>query len=250
MSQTRQREFFSVRWKIVLSILVTLHLVAVVAEPFRFFTRSSRGTSPLADIPRQLLAPYVEFAYLNHGYFFFAPEPGPSHVMDVRLKFAGDKSGILRFPDRAAHWPRLYYHRNFMLSEFLHQLHAPPVQASPELAPEFLEAWQADRRMFETVRDSYRRHLQARYVAETVDIDRVEHRLPSMDEVLNAHLRLDDPTQYLILPDGLERDLPSESLPGLSPEPVGAVGSAVVPPVGSVRIDEAQERVEAEEVSK
>ena len=192
----------SQRSKVVLSLILILHLMAVTAEPIHFFTRSSRGTSPAADPVREWLAPYVEFAYLNHGYFFFAPEPGPSHLMECRLAFGEQENGRLRFPDKQAQRPRLLYHRHFMLAEFLHQLHVPPVQA--EIVADdrrLLSDWQADRGRFEMVRDSMIRHLLARYAADSAEIDRVEHRLPSDLEVLVQKLPLNDPTLYVTLPD-------------------------------------------------
>jgi hypothetical protein len=220
----------SSRWKIVLSVLLVLHLLAVTAEPLRFFTRSSRGTSPATDPVRIWLAPYVEFAYLNHGYFFFAPEPGPSHLMECRLEFGDSKSGDaevgrLRFPDKQAQRPRLLYHRHFMLAEFLHQLHVPPVE--PSLVGDdrrLLADWQADRGRYEMIRDSMARHLVARYGANAAVIERVEHRLPSDVEVLTQRLPLNDPSLYVTLPDApvfLPPDaigpvVPEQTPPGLS----------------------------------
>ncbi|MEZ6137273.1 MAG: hypothetical protein R3C53_20480 [Pirellulaceae bacterium] len=210
-------------WKIGLSVILVVHLLAVTAEPLRFFTRSSRGTSPVTDPVRMGLAPYVEFGYLNHGYFFFAPEPGPSHLLECRLSFGESEEGMLRFPDKQAQWPRLLYHRHFMLAEFLHQLHAPPVQAElVDDAPQLLADWRADRQRFEMVRDSYARHLMHRYGADAAKVARVEHRLPSNVEVLEQKLPLNDPTLYVVLPDAppLIPELPVEQVLELS-KPLG-----------------------------
>jgi hypothetical protein len=193
---------FSRNWKIALSGLLLLHCLAVIAEPFRFFTRSSRGNSPAADPLRLTLAPYIEFVYLNHGYFFFAPEPGPSHLMECELRFGENELGRLRFPDKQAQRPRLLYHRHFMLAEFLHQLHVPPVQSAIiEGDDQLLADWRADRGRFELVRDSMIRHVISRYDADGATISRVEHRLPSSDEVLVQRIALNDPTLYVVLPD-------------------------------------------------
>lgn len=235
------------RWKIVLSVLIVLHLLAVTAEPLRFFTRSSRGTSPATDPARVWLAPYVEFAYLNHGYFFFAPEPGPSHLLECRLeygdaKFGDVEVGRLRFPDKRAQRPRLLYHRHFMLAEFLHQLHVPPVQSTVVGDDRRLLAdWQADRARYEMIRDSMTRHLVARYGADGAVIERVEHRLPSDVEVLTQRLPLDDPSLYVILPD-TPVFLPPEGVAPLvsAQEQSGGVRLLVAPEVPA----------QAEEVSK
>ena len=193
-------------WKIALSLIIVVQLRSVVAEPFRFFTRSSRGTSPAADPARELLAPYVEFAYLNHGYFFFAPEPGPSHLMECHLTYEDGSTANLRFPDKHAQWPRLLYHRHFMLSEFLNQLHVPPVDAGlTRNDPELARSWEFDRRRFEMIQDSMRVHIRERYQATSVEIDRVEHRLPSYDEVFDQRLPLNAPGFYVTLMDAPPR---------------------------------------------
>lgn len=190
------------RWKWLLSAVVVLHLLAVVAEPFRFFTRSSRGTSPAADPARQWLAPYVEFAYLNHGYFFFAPEPGPSHLIECRMSLPDERQVSLVFPDKKKQWPRLLYHRHFMLAEFLHQLHVPPFDASLVGDDQrFASDWQAERKVFEGVRDSMAQHVATKFGAQTARIERLEHRLPSDDEVFRQRLPLNSPTLYIALPD-------------------------------------------------
>ncbi len=201
--------------KWVLSGIIFLHLLAVVAEPFRFFTRSRRGTSPAADPARNWLAPYIEFAYLNHGYFFFAPEPGPSHLMDCRLTLPDQQQVSLTFPDKHKQWPRLLYHRHFMLAEFLHQLHVPPFDE--ELAGDderFARQWQSERAVFELVRDSMSQHVEAKFGAAAARIERLEHRLPSDDEVLRQRLPLDSPVLYITLPDA-----PALSPDSLPPSP-------------------------------
>jgi hypothetical protein len=77
---------WSSKWRLILSIAVTIHMVAVFAEPFRFFTRSSqRSFSPDAGYIRSWLSAYIDFTYLHHGYFFFAPNPGPSHLISAQV---------------------------------------------------------------------------------------------------------------------------------------------------------------------
>lgn len=189
------------------SIGIVLQLLAVLAEPLRFFSfGTTRGSSPAADPVRVALAPYVEFAFLNHGYFFFAPEPGPSHLIQADLHFLDGSTRQVRYPDKAAQRPRLLYHRHFMLSEFLNQLHAPPVD--PQLVktlpgPE-AQAWTANRLRYEMVRDSMQRHLVTRFGAQSVAIQRVRHILPGSDAVLEQRLPLNDPSLYVVLPDSIE----------------------------------------------
>lgn len=219
------------KWKLLISALIVLHLLAVVAEPFAFFTRGANSASPAALPIRVNLAPYVEFGYLNHGYFFFAPNPGPSHLLECHLKTSSGEQSRLRLPDRKAQWPRLLYHRHFMLAEFLHQLHVPPVTAQDEaLTPdkELLAAWRIERGRFEMVRDSMLKHLRTRYDAESAEILRLEHRLPSSTEVFRDKVRLSDERLYLALPDASVDEMPAaplaeplpmnpESIPGVAP---------------------------------
>lgn len=191
------------RWKIAISVCILFHLLGVLAEPLFFFTRGN-SPSPMAGPLRRWMAPYVEFAYLNHGYFFFAPNPGPGHLMDCQLQSSDGKSSRIRLPDRQAQWPRLFYHRHLMLAEFLHQLHVPPVTAAdvantPD--PTMLEAMRADRAQFEMVRDSMIKHLKSRYGATEASIIRLEHRLPSSAEIFDEKIPLSDERLYAILPD-------------------------------------------------
>ena len=77
-------------------------------------------TRPLAD----WVAPIHRGLFLGHGYRFFAPDPGPAHLLVYRIT---DERGSLvegRFPDRDQYWPRLLYHRWFMLSESLYNEYA------------------------------------------------------------------------------------------------------------------------------
>ncbi len=205
------------RVRLVLSLLIGLHVLAVVAEPLRFFTRSSRGTAPLAELPRRWLAPYIDFAYLSHGYFFFAPEPGPSHLIDFHLVAPDGKRLVVRYPDRHAQWPRLLYHRHFMLAENLNQLWVPPWEgADPSVAPDVLEAWKRDRARFERVRDSMARHVARRFGGKVVAVDRVEHILPSDIQVFDEHIQLHDPRLYVVLPDAVPADDSGEVGPAVA----------------------------------
>jgi hypothetical protein len=224
-TEKEQQPGWGVRIRTLASVLIVVQLLAVTAEPFRFFTYgTTRGSSPAAEPVRAWLAPYVEFAFLNHGYFFFAPEPGPSHLMQATLSFADGTTSQIRYPDKKAQRPRLLYHRHFMLAEFLNQLHAPPVD--PELARQMpsgeSEAWANNRRLFESVRASMESHLANRYGAVSAKIDRVRHILPGSDAVLKEKLPLDHPSLYVILPDSLDpaeiSDLPSPD--GLFDQPV------------------------------
>jgi hypothetical protein len=220
-----------------LSIFVIVHVAAVFAEPFRFFSQSPvKPASAEAGWLRQTLAPYVDFMYLSHGYAFFAPNPGPSHLLECEIKQrpsireAGPENAknstvsTLRdlplidqpaesfsrlamrwrvFPDRAFDRPRLLYHRYFMLSEFYHTLFAPVALSEAELnEPGLKERWQVDRAVYESLQSSITNRLQKSHQAESIKLRRIEHELPSELQVLGDGWKLNDPRLYLILPEG------------------------------------------------
>jgi hypothetical protein len=61
---------------------------------------------------------YLDALYINHGYSFFAPDPGPGHLVFYEVY---DEQGNVKrqgkFPDWDVQWPRLWYHRHFMLAD-------------------------------------------------------------------------------------------------------------------------------------
>ncbi len=162
-------------------------------------------SAPDAAIVRTGLAPYIDMAYLHHGYFFFAPNPGPSHLMDIQLTYEDGNVRHLRLPDHQAQWPRLLYHRHFMLSEFLYQLYRPALSTengdATQLDPAMREAWYRERKLFERVRGSMEQHLATRYGAKKAEIQLMEHRLPNAVEVFDQKIAINDERLYMLLPD-------------------------------------------------
>jgi hypothetical protein len=102
----------------VASLLILLHVMAVWIAPF-----SVPPSSPLAQQLATWFRPYLEAAYLNHGYKFFAPDPGPTHLVRYELQLPGGETKTGTFPNLAEQRPRLLYHRHMMLSE---RLDGPP----------------------------------------------------------------------------------------------------------------------------
>jgi len=93
------------------SALILAFLFVVFMGPVTNPISTEELTAPIA----RTLAPVHQSLFLGHGYRFFAPDPGPSHLLLVRTSPEGENK--LVFPDRNRHWPRLMYHRWFMLSE-------------------------------------------------------------------------------------------------------------------------------------
>lgn len=185
---------WSLRRRLGVSLLLTVHLLAVFIAPFTFAASGRDASSPFALALMNTLRPYIDMMYLNHGYFFFAPEPGPSHQLRCRLEFAdGREPKELLFPDRRQQWPRLLYHRHFMLSEQLNSLFIP--ENPPTDEPEIMEVWRRERALYQVRRQSFEDHLRIRHGAADVTIVRVEHRPPSHAEALEG-VSLTDPRLY------------------------------------------------------
>ena len=123
----------------------------------------------------------VRLGDLDHGYFFFAPDPGASHLVRYRAEFDDGREPIAEmFPDKFKQWPRLLYHRHFMLSEHLHASFVPP-QPPPGLDPLALPDWRSSRGLYEARWEGFRRHLMRVHGADRVTLTRVEHRPPWAD---------------------------------------------------------------------
>jgi len=161
-------------WKRLISLLVTLHVVAVFVGPWAMPPHGSELARSIANG----FGPYLQAAFLNNGYRFFAPEPGPGHLVRYEIVTRDGRQIEGSFPDRKAQWPRLLYHRHFMLSEFLNSLSAPE-------AAEVATAYE----------ESYAGHLANRYDAKSVKLYLQQHRLPTMDEVRSGK-KLSDPEFY------------------------------------------------------
>ena len=161
---------WSRRWmRRVVSLALLLHLVALVVAPL--------AVPPCSQLSLKVwgvFRPYLEVMFLNHGYHFFAPDPGPSHLVRYEMRFADGHVEEGVFPNKTQHKPRLLYHRHFMLSEFLNNL------AIDDGRPD----------LFHAVTQSYAEHLRHRHGAESVTLHLRRHYLPSPAHVSSGK-RLD-----------------------------------------------------------
>jgi len=170
-----------------------VHLCAVVAAPLT----SPPPASELIRHVGQALSPYIEAVYLNHGYRFFAPDPGPSHLLRYKITKADDSQVIGQFPDVGAHWPRLWYHRHFMLSETIANLAGPLLEAVPvgEMVSEQREAFLADKSRADALLEGVARYLLDQHDGEIVELYLRRHNIPAPWDVANG-MRLDHPTLF------------------------------------------------------
>ncbi|MDZ4782709.1 MAG: hypothetical protein SGJ19_20880 [Planctomycetia bacterium] len=179
----------SLRARVIGSVLIAFHMAAIIIAPW-----SAPPSSPLAQTAARPFQPYLQAGYLNHGYHFFAPEPGPSHLVRYELKMPGGSVKSGRFPDLAEHQPRLLYHRHFMLTEFLNQI--PPDEKSAEqwrTQPEWpLQQLSAGQRQLAR---GYADHLLNKHGAASVKLYLVRHHFPSPIDVQKG-MKLDDASLY------------------------------------------------------
>ncbi len=170
------------RW--LASAVLAWHLVGVLVGPI------STPPSILGGLLQRVYRPYLQaiYLYLDHGYKFFGPDPGPSHLVRYELVTADSQrlSGV--FPDRHEHWPRLLYHRHFMLSEFIQGL-------AGEWDPRFDEENQPLSPPQRAYARAYANHLLAKHNGQRVTLYLVEHRIPLPEHVLRG-VALDDPQFY------------------------------------------------------
>lgn len=176
------RTAWSARTRWLVSLALVWHIVGLLVGPI------SSPPSILGDRLQRVYRPYLEAAYLNHGYKFFGPDPGPSHLIRYVVEMPDGERLEQTFPDRTVHWPRLFYHRHFMLSEFV-------VGLSGDWDERFDWEHQPLSPGQVAYVESYGRHLLAAHHAKRVTLYLVEHRLPSPQEVLDG-TRLSDPSLY------------------------------------------------------
>jgi hypothetical protein len=160
--------------KLLASLAIAFHLLAVFVGPWAVPPFGSQ----LARLFSDCIGPYVQAGYLNNGYRFFAPEPGPGHLIRYEITTRDGRQVEGSFPDSRTEKPRLLYHRYFMMSEFLNGMSNPE---NSEVATKFAE--------------SYANHLIHQYDATSVKLYLRQHRLPTADQVRGG-MQLDDPSLY------------------------------------------------------
>ena len=102
------------------STLIIAYLFALLIGPLSNPLNSQHLTAPIAAT----LAPLHRGLFMGHGYRFFAPNPGDSHLVQYKITKNDGTQFEGAFPDRDNAGPRLLYHRWFMLSETIFAEHA------------------------------------------------------------------------------------------------------------------------------
>ena len=191
------------RWRWVISAIIVFHLAAVILPPLSFQARGELGVSPVVATVLSSVEKYGQATYIDRGYAFFAPDPGPSHLFQVAVTSKDGKRVEQMYPDLDKHWPRLMYHRHFMLSEYLEEIYQPPGPPR-ELIQEDRQAseyWVRARDRYVHVRQSVVDHLRKQNPGQDVAIRRIEHLVPNMTMYIDQPIALDSPDSYRVLLD-------------------------------------------------
>ncbi|MCH2177892.1 MAG: hypothetical protein MK106_03725 [Mariniblastus sp.] len=207
----------------LVSIMIGFYLCVVLLGPLANPVGSDSLTVPLNAVVR----PIHQLMYLGHGYRFFGPDPGPSHLLVYRIKTASGKTLEGRFPNRRQHWPRLLYHRWFMLSESIYDHYAftpsremfqdslvnvqreidaardegAPLKSIEELESRYWKMGQdydLSTRRFEVLIRGVARYLLTAYEGQSIQLFCLERSIPLPADV-RAGIKLADP-RYLSAP--------------------------------------------------
>lgn len=105
--------------RVAVSIALIAYLVILLLGPLSNPVGSDHLTRPMA----KAVAPIHQAMFMGHGYRFFAPDPGASHLVEYKITQNDGTKIEGHFPNRDEVWPRLLYHRWFMLSETIYAEH-------------------------------------------------------------------------------------------------------------------------------
>ncbi|MEI6239811.1 MAG: hypothetical protein WCR51_05450 [Planctomycetia bacterium] len=160
--------------RLAASVLIAVYLAAVILPPLA-------GPPPASALANRLLQPFrplVGLVYLGHGYRFFAPDPGPGHSIRWTVERADGSRLSGSLPDRDTDWPRLLYHRRFMIAEKIAPL-VPPADAPAEVRRGARAEWLP-------LVKGVAGQLLARHGGTRVELALVEHYLPGPEELIAA----------------------------------------------------------------
>lgn len=199
----------------IASILILGYLSIVLIGPLSNPVASEHLSAPLAE----KVSPIHRALFLGHGYRFFAPDPGPSHLLVYRGMRVDGTRFEGHFPDRENHWPRLLYHRWFMLSEtiFNEQILKPTVAQFQQRNREYnleienlrktnrldrlkqltierdevSKRYEQSRLRCEMLSEAIARVLMERNQGESIELFVQERQIPFPEQVVDG-MRLDD----------------------------------------------------------
>lgn len=155
---------------LLLNVWIVFHLVAVFAPGF--------SVPPSPRFARQLYqwtSGYVQALFMDHGYHFFGPDPGSATLIGYMAQNSTGEQFRGFYPHKGI-FPRLMYHRHFMLTEAIPGLAMNP--ATYQLAAQ-----------------TYAARVRKEFEADKVELTRITHELISTDRYY-AGVRITDPETY------------------------------------------------------
>lgn len=155
---------------VAVNVLLIWHVFAIAISP-----SAMPPASPLLADASNFARPYNQALFLNHGYHYFAPNPGASSLLEFETAPNNDVPQLERIPDPDAYSPRLRYHRFFMLAENVWAF-------GDEAQQDFIEA--------------YARHFSRKLNSESISVISVSHDPAPMRRIM-AGGDLQHPTSYL-----------------------------------------------------
>lgn len=174
---------WSVRRRAIASVLILFFLAIVVSGPLTNPIYTEELTGPLG----RFMAPFHQTLYLGHGYRFFAPDPGPSHLVIYRITREDGTEFTGRFPHPRQHWPRVIYHRWFMLSETMFEEHigTPDRESFDSMQNELQEQIERFRAAGQR---QFVRQVEQMYERQAKSYDRAQRRIPALVESVAREL--------------------------------------------------------------
>ena len=156
--------------QLFVSSLIAVYILAVALPPLA----GPPPASELANVVLQPFRPLVGAFSLSHGYRFFAPNPGPGH--SIRWTLTTDEGTVFKgsLPDANSDWPRLLYHRRFMIPEKISAM-IPPPQAPAEIRRTATRDWQPFAEDIAT-------RLLTEHNGQKITLKLIEHYLPDTFE--------------------------------------------------------------------
>lgn len=155
----------------LVSLVILVYLAGVIIAPLS-------GPPPASELSQVILQPFrplLGALYLGHGYRFFAPDPGPGHSLRWTMSMPDGSTLAGSIPDADSDWPRLLYHRRFMVPEKLAPL-VPPVEAPAEIRAQARGDWLP-------LVKGVAGNLLRTHRGDRVTLELVEHYLPGPEEV-------------------------------------------------------------------
>lgn len=213
--------------RLIISVAILFHLAAVIAPPLSFSMPAPREAGLLPQRLFFALRPYIDALHLNHGYAFFAPDPpDDTFLLRYRVTFDDGREPIEgKLPDLDKHWPRLLYHRHFMLADQLNSQFVPldvvremtSEEARQMVTAEEIAGVQTARARYLTKWNSFKNHLLKVHNADHVELFRVRHAIPDLLEFRENPRPFTDEATYFDQSEEFGGDASLRQQPALIP---------------------------------